>query len=297
MSLFVAAAQEAHSGPVLEMAAPILYTVHFGSFALPITNTMVYGLIIGLVIFLVVRLGTSNLKEIPSGLQNFLEFVVESLENLLKGLLDPKVVRWAFPLIATYFIFILTSNLMGLVPGVGSIGWGFPEEHGSYAGLPASISHEGIKPLFRPPTSDANVTVAMATIFFVMSLFWAIRYNGLGGFLFHTFGPKGNSKGFLLIVLIPVFFAVGVIEIISLLIRPVALSMRLYGNIYGGESVMTIMLGLLPFGIAAIPFYFFELVVCIVQALVFTMLCVAFLGTMCAHTEDHEPHEGEPSSH
>ena len=72
---------------------------------------------------------------------------------------------------------------------------------------------------------------------------------------------------------------------ISICVRPVALAMRLYGNIYGGESVLTIMLGK-AWGLAAVPFYFLELMVAVVQALVFTLLSIAFIGTLCSHTED-----------
>jgi F-type H+-transporting ATPase subunit a len=77
--------------------------------------------------------------------------------------------------------------------------------------------------------------------------------------------------------------------VISLLVRPVALSMRLYGNIYGGESVLTVMLGMAG-GLAAFPFYFLEIIVAVVQAGVFTILCIAFIGTLCSHVDldDHE---------
>jgi F-type H+-transporting ATPase subunit a len=87
-----------------------------------------------------------------------------------------------------------------------------------------------------------------------------------------------------------IFFIVGIVEVISIMIRPISLSMRLYGNIYGGENVLTLMLKLVPGGIAAVPFYFFELMVCIVQAIVFTMLCVAFTATLCSHSEDEGAH-------
>lgn len=295
--MFVCLAAAENQGPVLPVAAPKLFEIPIGPFSLPITNSMVLELIVAVLIILVVRLGTRRLLEVPDGLQNFIEFIIEGLENLLKTLLEPKVVRWAFPLIATYFLLILSSNLIGLLPGVGSIGYGVPSESGAYAGFPFAIKHAHA-PLFRAPTADANLTVAMSLIFFVMSLVWAIRYHGLGGFLFHMFGPKGGLTGYLMYILMPVFWVVGFIEVISLLVRPVALSMRLFGNVYGGESVMTIMLGMGPFGCAAIPFYFFEVMVGVVQATVFTLLCIAFLGSMCSHTEEHKEDElGEGGHH
>ncbi|MFH1067508.1 MAG: F0F1 ATP synthase subunit A [bacterium] len=283
--LLLASASHA-SKPALSMDAPALFGSE--SWPLPITNSMVYGGLIILGIFLVVRMGTRKMNEIPSGLQNFIEAVVEGLETFTKGLLEPKVVRWAFPLVATFFLFILISNYMGLFPGVGSIGMGgHPDEHTC---LPFAVEHVE-KPFFRPPTSDANMTVALGLIFFVMSTYWAFRYNGFFGLFKHLFGVKGGMKGWIVIPMAFVFFAVGLIELISIAIRPVALSMRLYGNIYGGESVLTIMLKLLPFGLAAVPFYFFEMIICTVQALVFTILSIAFISTLCSHSEEHHEEE------
>jgi len=190
------------------------------------------------------------------------------------------VANWCFPLVATFFIFIVLSNLLGLLPGVGSIGWGHPVS----GGLPFALQHADV-PLFRPPTADANTTVAMAAIFFIMSSYWAFKYNGPFGLVKHVFGVKGGMKGLILIPMTLIFLFIGLIETISILIRPVALAMRLYGNIYGGESVLTIMLAK-AWGLAAVPFYFLELMVAIVQAVVFTLLCIAFIGTLCSHSEE-----------
>ena len=288
LALFVApvAAEAAQQGPPVTPDAPTLF--HIGP--LPVTNAMVYTWIIAALIFVVVRVGTRRLKEIPSGLQNGIEAAVEGLEDLTKGLLEPKVARWVFPLVATFFIFIVVSNLMGLLPGVGSLGWGHRAENSA---LPFALEHADT-PLFRPPTADANTTVAMAAIFFIMSTYWALKYNGPIGLIKHVFGPKGGMKGLILIPLTLIFIFIGCIEVISIMIRPVALAMRLYGNIYGGESVLTIMLGK-AWGLPAIPFYFLELMVAVVQALVFTLLCIAFIGTLCSHTE--EEHAGAKHAH
>lgn len=251
---------------------------------------MLYTWIIAIIIFLIVRLGTRRIKEVPSGLQNGIEAAVEGLEDLTKGLLEPKVALWVFPLAATFFIFIVLSNLMGLLPGVGSLGWGHPAQNSV---LPFAIEHAD-KPLFRPPTADANTTVAMAAIFFIMSTFWAFKYNGPVGLVKHIFGPKGGMTGIILLFLVPIFIFIGVIECISIMIRPVALAMRLYGNIYGGESVLTIMLEK-AWGLPAVPFYFLELLVAVVQALVFTLLSIAFIGQLCSHTD--EEHAGAAEGH
>lgn len=271
----LAAAHE--EGPLVTPEAPTIG--HLGP--IPITNAMVYTWVIAAVIFLVVWLGTRNLKIIPSGVQNVVEMAVEGLENLTKGLLEPKVAGWCFPLVATYFIFIVISNLMGLLPGVGSIGYGPAPENSS---LPFAISHASA-PFFRPPTADANTTIAMAAIFFIMSTIWAFKYNGPLGLVKHIFGVKGGMKGFVLVPLTLVFAFIGVIEVVSIIIRPIALAMRLYGNIYGGESVLALMLHK-AYGLAAVPFYVLELVVAIVQAMVFTILCIAFISTLCSHVEE-----------
>ncbi|HKQ40078.1 MAG TPA: FoF1 ATP synthase subunit a, partial [Verrucomicrobiae bacterium] len=221
------AAGHATEGPPVTPAAPTLW--HLGP--IPITNAMVYTWLIMALLFIIIRLGTRHMKVIPTGLQNAIEMAVEGLENLTKGLLEPKVVGWVFPLIATYFIFIVFSNLLGLLPLVGSVGWGHPDPHSS---LPFALEHADV-PLFRPPTADANTTIAMAGVFFIMSTWWAIKYNGPFGLVKHVFGVKGGMTGPIVIPLFFIFIFIGVIEVISILIRPVALAMRLYGNIYGCE--------------------------------------------------------------
>jgi F-type H+-transporting ATPase subunit a len=270
-----------HSGPPVTPEAPTIFNIG----PIPITNAMIYTWVIALVIFVIVRLGTRDMRIIPSAFQNAVEAAVEGLEDLTKGMLEPKVVDWCFPLIATYFIFIVISNLMGLLPGVGSIGYG----HHVESHLPFAIGHPDM-PLFRPPTADANTTIAMAGLFFIMSTYWAFKYNGPLGLVKHIFGVKGGMHGPILIPLTVIFIFIGLIEVISICIRPVALAMRLYGNIYGGENVLTIMLAKGWGGLAAVPFYFLEVVVGVVQALVFTMLCIAFIGTLCSHMDDEKPH-------
>ncbi len=249
--------------------------------SIPITNSILYTWVVALVILIVVRLGTRKMQEVPSGTQNFVEALVGGLRDMCEGMLEPKVARWVFPLAATYFIFIAASNLMGLLPGVGSIGWGEPVK----SIMPFAIKHAEA-PLFRPPTADANMTVAMAAIFFIMSLWWALKYNGPFGLMKHIFGVKGGFKGLVVVPLSAIFLFVGCVEIISICVRPVALAMRLYGNIYGGESVLTIMLTNSPLGIAALPFYFLEIMVALVQALVFTLLSIVFISLFCSHTEE-----------
>jgi F-type H+-transporting ATPase subunit a len=89
-----------------------------------------------------------------------------------------------------------------------------------------------------------------------------------------------------------IFLFVGCVEILSICVRPVALAMRLYGNIYGGESVLAIMLTNSPLGIAALPFYFLEIMVALVQALVFTLLSIVFISLFCSHPDEDGAEHG-----
>jgi F-type H+-transporting ATPase subunit a len=257
--------------------------------SIPITNSILYTWVVALVIIVVVRLGTRNMKEVPSGTQNFVEALVGGLKDMCEGMLEPKVARWVFPLASAFFIFIATSNLVGLLPGIGSIGWGEKAHAGEQLSWMPFAIHHTESPLFRTPTADANMTVSMAAIFFVMSTFWSLRYNGPFGVVKHIFGVKGGFKGMIVLPLALIFFVVGLFEIVSICVRPVALAMRLYGNIYGGENVLDVMLTGSPLGIAAVPFYFLELLVALVQALVFCVLTIAFVNIDCSH----EGGEGE----
>jgi F-type H+-transporting ATPase subunit a len=275
--------------PAEEQHTPAIFAKQWpkGFPSIPITNSILYTWVVAIAIIILVRLGTRNMKEVPVGAQNVVEALVGGLRDMCEGMLEPKVARWVFPLAATYFIFILACNLMGLLPGVGSIGWGEPVK----SVLPFAIKHAEA-PLFRPPTADANMTVAMAAIFFIMSFWWGLKYNGPWGMVKHIFGVKGGFTGLVVIPLSLIFLFVGCVEIISICVRPVALAMRLYGNIYGGESVLSIMLTNSPLGIAAVPFYFLELMVAVVQALVFTLLSIAFIGMFCSHSDEGEAEHG-----
>ena len=255
---------------------------------LPVTNSMVCTWIVAAIIFVIVRFSTWNMKEMPSGAQNVMETVIEGWRDLAESVLEPRVARWVFPYAATFFIFILISNLMDLLPGVGSIGYGVPSRSSS---LPFAIGHAGT-PFLRPPTTDTNLTVAMAAIYFVMSTFWALRYNGPIGLVKHIFGVKLKTSKWFFPPLLLLFIFIGLTEMISIVIvRPVALAMRLYGNIFGGENLLTMTLTHKPLilgVLSSLPFYFFELLVCFLQAFVFAMLTIAFVGTLCTPSAEEE---------
>ncbi|HXR03474.1 MAG TPA: F0F1 ATP synthase subunit A [Verrucomicrobiae bacterium] len=256
-------------------APPALFTV----LGFPVTNSMVCSWIVAAIILILVRLATwRQMREIPSGLQNVMEALVEGWEGLIGDILEPRVTRWVFPFATTFFIFIVMSNLVDLVPGVGSIGF----------------YHDGkFTPYFRPPTTDANLTVAMAGIFLVMSLFWAVRYNGFWGLIKHIFGVKMDANKWVYPLFFLLFIFIGAMELLSVTFaRPVALAMRLYGNIFAGESILDMIYhnNLLVAIVLSSCMYLYETFVCLVQAFVFAMLVVAFTGTLCTHADEEHGH-------
>jgi F-type H+-transporting ATPase subunit a len=247
-------------------------------FGLPVTNSMLVTWLVAVGLIVFAQIATRRMAPVPNGAQNFWEWLVESLYGFLEGVIGPSLVKRTFWFFASIFIFILFTNWAGLIPGVGTIGSGHQTAHGFKID----------QPLFRGGNADLNMTLAMALIFFACWVVWAIREVGLAGFLKELFAPKGESSGFLKVLLIIVFFAAGCLEIISILFRPVSLSFRLYGNIFAGENMLETMSTLVPgFGwLLPIPFYFLELLVGVVQALVFMLLTAVFTLLICQHEEE-----------
>ncbi len=243
-----------------------------------VTSSMVVTWTVGLGLIFFARYATRKMQLTPAGAQNFLEWLIETLYEFLEGVVGSSLVKRTFWFFATVFIFILSTNWFGLVPGVGTIGWGVPSPHG----------FEILRPLLRGGNADLNMTFAMAMIFFVCWIVWAIQCVGVKGIFLDLFGPKGDTTGLLRVLMIVVFFLVGFLEVLSILFRPISLSFRLYGNIFAGENMLDAMAKLVPgFGwLLPVPFYFMELLVGIVQALVFMLLTAVFTMLICVHEED-----------
>jgi F-type H+-transporting ATPase subunit a len=248
---------------------------------------MVVTWVVALLLIIFAQVATRRIQEIPSGAQNFWEWIVESLYNFLEGIIGHDLVKKTFWFFATVFIFILFANWFGLIPGVGTVGWGTPDADGKL--------HHISEPLLRGANADLNMTLAMSMIFFVCWLVWALQANGPGGFILHLFGPKGDTAGFLKVLMIGVFVLVGVLEVVSILFRPVSLSFRLFGNIFAGENMLETMATLNPAlgWLLPIPFYFMELLVGLVQALVFMLLTAVFTLLICTHDEEHAHKEAQ----
>jgi F-type H+-transporting ATPase subunit a len=273
-----APAKEEHEGVPLKPS--IIFQV--GKFA--VTNSMLVTWIVAAGIIILAQSATRSIKQVPDGKQNFWEWLVESLHDFLEGIIGRDLTRKTFWFFATLFIFILFVNWFGLIPGVGTVGWGHYNE--------ATNTFEVTRPLLRGGNADLNMTTAMAMVFFVLWLVWAIQANGVGGFLLHIFGPKGDSKGLMKIAMIGIFFIVGLLEIVSILFRPISLSFRLYGNVYAGETILESMSTMVPWlgWLIPIPFYFMELLVGLVQALVFMLLTAVFTLLIAKHEPGHEAH-------
>jgi F-type H+-transporting ATPase subunit a len=258
-----------------------------------ITNSVLVGLLVLGIVLWFSKKATKNMTLVPHKAQNFMELVVEFLYNRVVGIVGEKQAKLAFPLLGTLFIYILVSNWFGLIPGVGTIGFG--ESTG-----PLTV-HEVHDPLLRPPTADLNATLALSVSAFLVWFYLTIKELGFWGFIMHTFGPKGGLKGIMGFVVDLVFLFVGVIEIVSIILRPMTLSVRLYGNIFAGESVLHTLGGLLdkmgaPWDFIGgvlfpFPFYFMELLVGLLQAIVFTLLCSVYIQLSTTH-DDHG-HEEE----
>jgi len=247
-----------------------------------LTNSiLVTAIVLGVIVW-IVRSCTRRIEVIPGTGQNFLEAIVEGFYGAVDGLLGHKLAHKAFPLLGTLFIFILISNWFGLLPGVGSIGW-----------------HEGEKfvPLLRPGTADMNMTIAMAVVSMVLWFIWTMQVTGPVAFIKELFGVKGGMTGPILFLLVPLFLFVGVLEVVSILVRPVSLSLRLYGNIFAGENMLATMINIghlfhapdwlchVLSCIVPVPFYFLELLIGFLQAMVFTLLVLVYLQLSTSHEE------------
>jgi F-type H+-transporting ATPase subunit a len=255
-------------------------------FGFPITNSMVVTWIVAVGLIIFAQLATRKLSQVPGGAQNLLEWLIESLYNLLESILGKHLLDRTFWFFATIFIFILATNWFGLLPGVGTMGWG----HHTPEGFVIE------RPLFRGGNADLNMTLAMALVFFACWIVWAVREVGVGGMAKELFAPKGETSGVLKVLMIVVFFAAGCLEIISILFRPVSLSFRLYGNIFAGENMLETMARMVP-GLGwllPVPFYFMELLVGLVQAMVFMLLTAVFTLLICQHEEAGHSATPEP---
>ncbi len=239
-----------------------------------ITNSMITGWMISLIIITLILIAVGNPKVLPGKAQSVFESLIEALRDLFEPIVGKKAFPFVFPLLVTLFIFILIQNWSGLLPGVGTVGYGH-EVDGKF---------HMTRPWVRPFTADFNSTIALAIISFGGFIIAILRFAGPKLILWDLFGNKADKKetpGWLYPILSLVFLVVGFIEVFSISIRPFTLSVRLFGNVFGGENLLH--------GTGFFPvFYFMELLVGLIQATVFTLLSAVYVGLICNHGDDHD---------
>ena len=269
-------------GEHLSAQAPVIFKVA----SMPVTNSMLTGWLATLILIIIsvrfrqqVRAGRSTM------FTGSVESLVIFLHRFLADIMGEKLAQKTFWLLASFFIFILCSNWLGLFPGIGSVGWGHTTEQ----------MFKVTQPLFRGVNADLNTTLALGALFFLFWFIWAWKESGPVGILKHIFAPKGDMKGVMQFVMVVVFLAVGLLEILSIIIRPFSLAVRLYGNIFAGEVMLDTMLHKIPAlgWLLPVPFYLMEVLVGLIQALVFMLLSAVFIMLICSHegTEEH-PEQG-----
>ena len=248
---------------------------------LPVTNSMVTSWIVAAVRIIVIRLAIKKPQLVPSRGQAMVVNLVEGILDLTSPIVGKKVAKHTFPLLVALFTFILIQNWSGLFPGVGTI---FMVDHASGEWME----------FIRPGNADMNGTIALAVVSFIGWLYFILRYAGPKLVLKDIFGNKADKREVPAIIYYPLFglfFAVGLIEIVSILFRPISLSFRLFGNVFGGENLLHSMSAITPW-VLPVPFYFLELLIGFVQALVFTLLVSVYIGLICNHGDDHEAGHG-----
>ncbi|MFO7169697.1 MAG: F0F1 ATP synthase subunit A [Chloroflexota bacterium] len=261
---------------------------------LPVTNSLVMTILVDLVLLALVFFGLRNMQLVPRGLQNVIEVVIEFFYNFALGV-DRKNINKFFALPATIFLFFLVANMLALVPGVGSIGNCVAEvhapaaegaaepvaesaEHSAFAGWPGSCPEGNfIIPWLRAPAADLNVTLAFAVVAVFMVEFWGFQALGLG-----YLGKFFNFREGVLTAL------VGIMELISEVMRLIAFAFRIFGNIFGGEVVLVVMAFLFPY-LLPLPFYGLEVFVAFIQAVIFSVLTLIF-ASLAVQAHGHDDH-------
>ncbi len=252
---------------------------------LPITNSMLTTWIFTLIIILLFRLLIrGEAKLVPTKGQLLVETIIDALKGALEPIMGARAFKGAFPLLIGIFCYILIMNFSGILPGVGTIG----QKQGS-----GESTH--FVPFLRPANTDLNTTLALAIISFVAWIYFVGKYAGAKHFLYDTFGNKANPAEVakpMYIALFGVFFAVGCIDLISIVMRLLSLSFRLFGNNFGGEVLLEnmhhIAISTPRFfsWLFPLPFYLLEMLIGLIQAFLFTLLTAVYIGLL-TNNEEH----------
>lgn len=250
-----------------------------------ITNTLIASWLTIIVLGGLFFAATRKMKLIPGGLQNFAEWIVETLLNFVKGVAGEKNARTIFPVMATIFLYVMTNAFLALLPFFGTIGI---TEHGTFV------------PILRAANTDINLPLSIALISFCYIEFWGLRSLGFFHYSKSFFNLEPLRDGFaslfrgkikpalngIMFGFINIF--VGLIEVLSHLIRIVSFTFRLFGNMTAGEILLLVITFIIPFSVSII-FYGLEMLVGFVQALIFAGLTLVFgVIAMASHAEEPE---------
>lgn len=222
---------------------------------IPFTNTLLHTLFVDALILGTVIALKKKISLVPGILQNITEYIIEVFYQLTESVAQKRAKK-IFPYVITFFIFILVANWTSLLPGFGTIGI-FHTVH----------DEKELIPLFRGATSDINTTLALALVSAVATHMLSIKTLGIKGYLSRFFSLN------------PMNFFIGIMEIVSEITKVVSLSFRLFGNIFAGEVVLVTISTMFAF-LVPIPFLMLEIIVGLVQALVFAMLTMVFMAIL-----------------
>ena len=259
------------------------------------TNTYLTTIIVDVILIvgaLVVRAGLR--REVPKGFTNVMEAIIDFLRsNLVEGIAGRNTDRF-FPFVATIFFLVIVSNYVGLIPGVNTIQspWSAPAHDHALAGAEMVASEAGLanvtaaaeeghvstKPLLRAPSTDLNMTFALALLTMVMVQYFGFKDLG-ARYLRKFFAFKKGGLG-------AVMGVVGLLELLSEFAKIVSFAFRLFGNIFAGEVLLAVMAFLIPFVVPSV-FYGFEIFVGFIQAAVFMMLALIFFQAATVSHDDH----------
>ncbi len=249
---------EAHAGPEISIKAEGIF--HLGG--IEVTNSMFMGTVVAILLVTLGILIRRSLAEIPGRLQGWFELIMEQALGIMDTILGSreKSLKY-FPLIFTIFLFVLVSNWLGLLP----------------------LTHVlvGKAPILRAPTADLNFTIGLAVVA-------VLATNVLGA---AAIGVSAHLKKFFVNPLRdPIGAFVGLLELVSEFVKIISFSFRLFGNVFAGEVLLTIVAFLVPY-VVPLPFLFLEVFVGLIQAFIFSMLTLVFLGmAMVTHGDDHNAH-------
>jgi F-type H+-transporting ATPase subunit a len=270
LPLFAAFATTAHASEGGAAPADLSPFIHF-----PVTNSILTSFLITTLLIIGIRLAVGTPKIVPGRGQAVFEGLIGTLKEMLEPIVGKKAMPGAFPVLLCLFVFILVHNWSGLLPFVGTAGWGHTD--------PTTGKFLVDAPLLRPHTSEANGTLALSLFSFGAWIILILKYAGPGLIWHDLFGNKagkGELHPGMYYFLSVVFFLVGLIELVSIGMRPITLSARLFGNVFGGENLLHAT------GFIFV-FYFLEIIVGLVQAFVFTLLSAVYIGLICNHGDDH----------